>query len=205
MRSRRSAKIGIEVQQSAGVYTVSRSRKAHAIQDSASKSVQFKQAAGRVARFTITLRAGLQPLRPIYARILIRHHPARHRRVRCRWISKPSGRWIIPISTSKELKIPSPDYHNLLSTQKTETPSRGQVEFDSPGNGSGSPQLCGRTAILTLASQVHSTSTIHSLTRRASRTVSKDSRVVFGSSPMQNAFRRASADKGTLFLRPDNT
>jgi lipopolysaccharide export system protein LptA len=112
----------------------------------------------------------------------------------------------------KELKNP---VHltttNLLFNQKTGNAStREKVDFSIPqANGSAMGlSYVANTAILTLQSQVavdfHG-STPATLTA-ASGTINKNPRVVTLNLPrMQNASRSASADKGTLFLRPDNT
>ena len=213
------AKIGIEVQQSARGFTVSRSAQGHTLfKIQASKAVQFKQG-GRAELHDVTI--------TLYGRDSSRfdqiygadfeYDPqsgdvTSKGEVQMDLEANPGG-WTHPDQAPpKELKNP---VHltttNLLFNQKTGNAStRDRVEFRIPqANGSAiGLSYVADTAILTLASQVavdFHDSTPVTLTA-ASATVSKNPRVVFLDLPrMQNASRRASADKGTLFLRPDNT
>src|SRR5882724_5035485 len=194
------AKIGIEVQQSARGFTVSRSAQGHTLfKIQASKAVQFKQG-GRAELHDVTI--------TLYGR-----DSSRFDQIYGADLEANPGGWTHPDQAlPKELKNP---VHltttNLLFNQKTGNAStRDRVEFRIPqANGSAiGLSYVADTAILTLASQVavdFHDSTPVTLTA-ASATVSKNPRVVFLDLPrMQNASRSASADKGTLFLRPDNT
>ena len=213
------AKIGFEVQQSAQGFTVSRSAQGHTLfKIQASKAVQFKQGGRAELRdVTITL-YGRDSSRfdQIYGADF-EYDPRSgdvmgKGEVQMDLEANPGG-WTHPDQAPpKELKNP---VHltttNLLFNQKTGNAStQDKVEFNIPqANGSAiGLSYSADTAILTLQSKIavdfHGSVPV-TLTA-AGGSISKDPRVVLLDFPrMQNANRRASADKGTLFLRPDNT
>jgi lipopolysaccharide export system protein LptA len=212
-------KIGIEVQQSAQGFTVSRSEQGHTLfKVQASKAVQFKQG-GRTELHDVTI--------TLYGRDSSRfdqiygadfeYDPRSgdvigKGEVQMDLEANPGGLTHPDQAPPKELKNP---VHltttNLLFNQRTGNAfTKEKVEFSIPqANGSAiGLSYDAKTGILTLQSEVavdfHG-STPATLTA-ASGTIAKDPRVVVLDLPrMRNAFRSASADKGTLFLRPDNT
>jgi lipopolysaccharide export system protein LptA len=212
-------KIGIEVQQSAQGFTVSRSEQGHTLfKVQASKAVQFKQG-GRAELHDVTI--------TLYGRDSSRfdqiygadfeYDPQSgdvigKGEVQMDLEANPEGLTHPDQAPPKELKNP---VHltttNLLFNQKTGNAStKEKVEFSIPqANGSAMGlSYVANTAILTLQSQV--TVDFHGSTpatlTAASGTINKNPRVVTLDLPrIQNASRSASADKGTLFLRPDNT
>jgi len=212
-------KIGIEVQQSAQGFTVSRSEQGHTLfKVQASKAVQFKQG-GRAELHDVTI--------TLYGRDSNRfdqiygadfeYDPQSgdvigKGEVQMDLEANPEGLMHPDQAPPKELKNP---LHltttNLLFNQKTGNAStRERVEFSIPqANGSAMGlSYAANTAILTLESQVavdfHG-STSATLTA-VSGTINKNPRVVTLDLPrIQSASRSASANKGTLFLRPDNT
>ncbi len=213
------AKIGIEVQQSAQGFTVSRSEQGHTLfKIQASKAVQFKQGGRANLRdVTITL-YGRDSSRfdQIYG-AEFEYDPQSgdvigKGQVQMDLEANPEGLTHPDQAPPKELKNP---IHltttNLLFNQKTgnaATPDK--VDFSIPqANGSAvGLNYIANTAILALHSQVavdfHG-ATPATLTA-ASGTISKNPRVVFLDLPrMQDASRHSTADKATLFLRPDNT
>jgi lipopolysaccharide export system protein LptA len=212
-------KIGIEVQQSAQGFTVSRSEQGHTLfKVQASKAVQFKQG-GRAELHDVTI--------TLYGRDSSRfdqiygadfeYDPQSgdvigKGQVQMDLEANPEGLTHPDQAPPKELKNP---VHltttNLLFNQKTGNAStKEKVEFSIPqasGSAMGLSYIA-NTTILTLQSQVavdfHG-STSATLTA-SSGTINKNPRVVALDLPrMQSASRSASADKGTLFLRPDNT
>jgi lipopolysaccharide export system protein LptA len=212
-------KIGIEVQQSAQGFTVSRSAQGHTLfKVQASKAVQFKQG-GRAELHDVTI--------TLYGRDSSRfdqiygtdfeYDPQSgdvigKGQVQMDLEANPGGLTHPDQAPPKELKNP---VHltttNLLFNQKTGNASTSEkVEFSIPqANGSAvGLSYFANTAVLVLQSQVaidfHGAAPA-TLTA-ASGAINKDPRVVVLDSPrIQNALRNASADKGTLFLRPDNT
>jgi lipopolysaccharide export system protein LptA len=213
------AKIGIEVQQSAQGFTVSRSEQGHTLfKIQASKAVQFKQGGRANLRdVTITL-YGRDSSRfdQIYG-AEFEYDPQSgdvigKGQVQMDLEANPEGLTHPDQAPPKELKNP---IHltttNLLFNQKTgnaATPDK--VDFSIP-QASGSAvglNYVANTAILTLHSKVavdfHG-ATPATLTA-ASGTISKNPRIVFLDLPrMQDASRHSTADKATLFLRPDNS
>jgi len=213
------AKIGIEVQQSAQGFTVSRSEQGRTLfKIQASKAVKFKQGdRAELHDVTITL-YGRDSSRfdqiygadfeydPHSGDVISKGEVQMDLEANTGGLTHPDQ------APPKELKNP---VHltttNLLVNQKTGNAStQEKVEFSIPqANGSAMGlSYVANTAILTLQSQVavafHG-STPATLTAM-SGTISKNPRVVVLDLPrIQNASRRASADKGTLFLRPDNT
>jgi len=213
------AKIGIEVQQSAQGFTVSRSEQGHTLfKIQASKAVQFKQG-GRAELHDVTI--------TLYGRDSSRfdqiygsdfeYDPQSgdvigKGQVQMDLEANPEGLTHPDQAPPKELKNP---IHltttNLLFNQKTgNAATREKVEFSVP-QASGSAvglNYVAHTAILTLLSQVavdfHG-ATPATLTA-ASGTIGKNPRVVLLDLPrVHDASHRASANNGTLFLRPDNT
>jgi len=213
------ARIGLEVQQSAQGFTVSRSEQGHTLfKIQASKAVQFKKGGhAELHDVTITL-YGRDSSRfdQIYGADF-EYDPQSgdvvgKGEVQMDLEANPDGLAHPDQSPPKELKNP---IHltttNLLFNQKTgNAATQDKVQFSIPqANGSAvGLSYMASTAILMLRSQVavdfHG-STPATLTA-ASGAISKNPRVVLLEFPrMQNASRRASADKGMLFLRPDNT
>ncbi len=211
-------KIGIEVQQSAQGFTVSRSEQGHTLfKVQASKAVQFKQGGhAELHDVTITL-YGRDSSRfdQIYGADF-EYDPQSgdvmgKGEVQMDLEANPEGLTHPDQAAPKELKNP---LHltttNLLFNQKTGNAStKEKVEFSIPqANGSAlGLSYVANTAVLTLQSQVavnfHG-STSATLTA-ASGTINKNPRVVTLDLPrILNTSRSASADKGTLFLRPDN-
>ena len=212
-------KIGLEVQQSAQGFTVSRSEQGHTLfKVQASKAVQFKQG-GRTELHDVTI--------TLYGRDSARfdqiygadfeYDPQSgdvvgKGQVQMDLEANPEGLLHPDQATPKELKNP---IHltttDLLFNQKTGNAStREKVEFSIP-QATGSAvglSYAASTTIVTLQSQVEVD--FHGATparlTAARGTISKNPRVVALDLPqMQSALRRASADKGTLFLRPDNS
>jgi lipopolysaccharide export system protein LptA len=213
------AKIGIEVQQSAQGFTVSRSEQGHTLfKVQASKAVQFKQG-GRTELHDVTI--------TLYGRDSSRfdqiygadfeYDPQSgdivgKGEVQMDLEANPEGLAHSDQAPPKELKNPIHlTTSNLLFNQKTgnaATPER--VEFSIPeANGSAvGLSYVADTAILTLHSAVevdyHGSNSARLTAVRG--TIDKNPRVVLLDLPrLQSGNRRASADKGTLFLRPDNS
>ncbi len=212
-------KIGIELQQSAQGFTISRSEQGHTlIKIQASKAVQFKQGLrAELHDVTITL-YGRDSSRfdQIYGADF-EYDPQTgdvmgRGQVQMDLEANPGGLTHPDQAPPKELKNP---IHltttNLLFNQKTGNAStQEKVEFSIPqANGSAvGLTYVANTAILTLHSQIavdfHG-STPATLTA-TSGTIGKNPRVVLLELPrLQSASRLASADTGTLFLRSDNT
>jgi lipopolysaccharide export system protein LptA len=212
-------KIGIEIKQSAQGFTLSRSEQGRTLFTvQASKAVRFQQ--GELAELhdvTITL-YGRDSSRfdQIYGTDF-EYDPRSgdvigKGEVQMDLEANPGGLTHPDQTPPKELKNP---VHltttNLLFNQKTGNAfTKEKVEFSIPqANGSAMGlSYDAKTAILTLQSEVavdfHG-STPATLTA-ASGMMAKDPRVVVLDLPrMRNASRSASADKGTLFLRADNT
>src|SRR5882724_5618730 len=212
-------KIGIEIKQSAQGFTLSRSEQGRTLFTvQASKAVRFQQ--GEFAELhdvTITL-YGRDSSRfdQIYGADF-EYDPRSgdvigKGEVQMDLEANPGGLTHPDQTPPKELKNP---VHltttNLLFNQKTGNAfTKEKVEFSIP-QANGSAMGIGydaKTAILTLQADVaidfHGSAPA-TLTA-ASGTIAKDPRVVVLDLPrMRNAFRSASADKGTLFLRADNT
>jgi lipopolysaccharide export system protein LptA len=213
------AKIGVEIQQSAQGFTYSHSEGSHTIfKIQASKSVQYKEG-GRVELHDVTI--------TLYGRDSSRfdqiygsdfeYDPRSgdvvgKGQVQMDLEANPEGLIHPDQATPKELKNP---VHlvttNLLFNQKTGNAiTQEKVEFSLP-QASGSAvglSYVANTTVLTLQSQVDVAfhgSTPARLTA-IHGTIAKDPRVVDLDLPrMQNGGRRATADKGTIYLRPDNT
>ncbi len=212
------AKIGIEIQQSAKGFTVSRSEQGHTIfKIQASKAVQYKQG-GRAELHDVTI--------TLYGRDSSRFDQINGAdfeydpqsgdvigkgEVQMDLEANPEGLLHPDQATPKELKNP---VHltttNLLFNQKTgNAVTREKVEFSLP-QASGSAvglSYVADTTVLTLQSQVDVV--FHGATparlTAIHGTITKNPRVVdFDLPRLQSGARHASADKGTLFLRPDN-
>src|ERR1700730_667644 len=213
------AKIGLEVQQSAQGFTVSRSEQGHTLfKIQASKAEQFKQG-GRAELHDVTI--------TLYGRDASRfdqiygadfeYDPQSgdvtgKGEVQMDLEANPEGLLHPDQAPPKELKNP---VHltttNLRFNQKTgNAVTQEKVSFSVPpatGSAMGLSYVAD-TAVLTLQSQIDVVFHGSALaTLRAVRgTITKNPRVVALDLPrLQNASRRASADKGTLFLRPDNS
>ncbi|MGA9799529.1 MAG: LptA/OstA family protein [Terriglobales bacterium] len=213
------AKIGTEIQQSAQGFTYSHSEGMHTIfKIQASKSVQYKEG-GRVELHDVTI--------TLYGRDSSRfdqiygadfeYDPQSgdvfgKGEVQMDLEANPEGLIHPDQATPKELKNP---IHlvtsNLLFNQKTgNAHTQEKVQFSLPeANGTSlGLDYVANTTVLTLQSQVdvifHGAtparlSAIHG-------TITKNPRVVDLDLPrLQSGSRRSTADKGTLFLRPDNT
>jgi lipopolysaccharide export system protein LptA len=213
------AKIGVEIQQSAQGFTYSHSEGMHTVfKIQASKSVQYKEG-GRVELHDVTI--------TLYGRDSSRfdqiygadfeYDPRSgdvvgKGEVQMDLEANPEGLIHPDQATPKELKNP---VHlvttNLLFNQKTgNARTQERVEFSLPqANGSAiGLSYTADTTVLTLQSQVDVV--FHGATparlTAIHGTITKNPRVVDLDLPrLQNGARRATADKGTLFLRPDNT
>ncbi len=213
------AKIGVEIQQSAKGFTVSRSEQGHTIfKIEASKAVQYKSG-GRAELHDVTI--------TLYGRDSSRfdqiygadfeYDPQSgdvmgKGQVQMDLEANPEGIIHPDQATPKELKNP---IHltttNLLFNQKTgNARTQEKVDFSLPqakGSSIGLSYVA-NTTVLTLQSQVDvnfNGATPAHLTA-VHGTITKDPRVVdFDLPRIQNGARRASSDKGTLFLRSDNT
>jgi lipopolysaccharide export system protein LptA len=213
------AKIGIEIQQSAQGFTYSHSEGRHTIfKIQASKSVQYKEG-GRVELHDVTI--------TLYGRDSSRfdqiygadfeYDPQSgdvfgKGEVQMDLESNPEGLIHPDQATPKELKNP---IHlvtsNLLFNQKTgNAHTQEKVQFSLPeANGSSlGLNYVANTTVLTLQSQVDVV--FHGATparlTAIHGTITKNPRVVDLDLPrLQSGSRRSTADKGTLFLRPDNT
>ncbi len=213
------AKIGIEIQQSAQGFTVSRSEQGHTVfKIQASKAVQYKSGGhAELHDVTITL-YGRDSSRfdQIYGADFD-YDPQSgdvmgKGQVQMDLEANPEGIIHPDQATPKELKNP---VHlitsNLLFNQKTGNAlTREKVEFSLP-QASGSAiglNYVANTTVLTLQSQVDVV--FHGATparvTAIHGTITKNPRVIDLDLPrLQSGARRASGDKGTLFLRPDNT
>jgi lipopolysaccharide export system protein LptA len=212
-------KIGIEIKQSAQGFTLSRSEQGRTLFTvQASKAVRFQQ--GELAELhdvTITL-YGRDSSRfdQIYG-ANFEYDPRSgdvigKGEVQMDLEANPGGLTHPDQTPPKELKNP---VHltttDLLFNQKTGNAfTKEKVEFSIPqANGSAMGlSYDAKTAILTLQSDVavdfHGSTP--AILTAASGTMAKDPRVVVLDLPrMRNASCIASADKGTLFLRADNT
>ncbi len=213
------AKIGIEIQQSAKGFTVSRSEQGHTIfKIEASKAVQYKQGGhAELHDVTITL-YGRDSSRfdQIYGADF-EYDPQTgdvigKGQVQMDLEANPEGIIHPDQATPRELKNP---VHltttNLFFNQKTGNAlTREKVEFSLPqANGSAvGLSYAADTTVLTLQSQVDVA--FHGATparlTAIHGTITKNPRVVELDLPrMQNGARHASADKGTIYLRQDNT
>ena len=213
------AKIGVEIQQSAQGFTYSHSEGMHTIfKIQASKSVQYKEG-GRVELHDVTI--------TLYGRDSSRfdqiygadfeYDPRSgdvvgKGEVQMDLEANPEGLVHPDQATPKELKNP---IHltttNLLFNQKTgNAQTHEKVEFSLP-QASGSAvglSYVANTTVLTLQSQVdvafHGTTPARLTAIHG--TITKDPRVVDLDLPrMQNGERRATSDKGTIYLRANNT
>ena len=213
------AKIGVEIQQSAQGFTYSHSEGSHTLfKIQASKSVQYKDG-GRVELHDVTI--------TLYGRDSNRfdqiygadfeYDPRSgdvvgKGEVQMDLEANPEGLIHPDQATPKELKNP---IHlvttNLLFNQKTgNAQTLEKVEFSLP-QASGSAvglSYVATSTVLTLQSQVDVD--FHGATparlTAIHGTITKNPRVVDLDLPrLQNGARRATADKGTLFLRADNT
>src|SRR6185295_6307110 len=213
------AKIGIEIQQSAKGFTVSRSEQGHTIfKIEASKAVQYKQG-GRAELHDVTI--------TLYGRDSSRfdqiygadfeYDPqsgdvVAKGQVQMDLEANPEGIIHPDQATPRELKNP---VHltttNLLFNQKTgNAQTQEKVAFSLPQASGSSIGLSyvANTTVLTLQSQVDVE--FHGATparlTAIHGTITKDPRVVDLDLPrMQNGERRATSDKGTIYLRADNT
>ena len=213
------AKIGTEIQQSAQGFTYSHSEGSHTIfKIQASRSVQYKEG-GRVELHDVTI--------TLYGRDSSRfdqiygadfdYDPRSgdvvgKGEVQMDLEANPEGLVHPDQATPKELKNP---VHltttNLLFNQKTgNAQTLEKVAFSLPqANGSAlGLSYVANTTILTLQSQVDVS--FHGATparlTAIHGTIAKDPRVVDLDLPrLQYGTRRSTADKGTLFLRADNT
>ncbi len=213
------AKIGIEIQQSAKGFTVSRSEQGHTIfKIEASKAVQYKQGGhAELHDVTITL-YGRDASRfdQIYGADF-EYDPQTgdvvgKGQVQMDLEANPEGLIHPDQATPKELKNP---VHltttNLLFNQKTgNAVTRDKVEFSLPQADGSAVGLSyeANTTLLTLQSQVDVS--FHGATparvTAIHGTITKNPRVVELDLPrLQNGARQASADKGTIYLRQDNT
>ena len=213
------AKIGIEIQQSAKGFTVSRSEQGHTIfKIEASKAVQYKQGGhAELHDVTITL-YGRDSSRfdQIYGADF-EYDPQTgdvigKGQVQMDLEANPEGIIHPDQATPRELKNP---VHltttNLFFNQKTGNAlTREKVEFSLPqANGSAvGLSYTADTTVLTLQSQVDVA--FHGATparlTAIHGTITKNPRVVELDLPrLQNGARHASADKGTIYLRQDNT
>jgi lipopolysaccharide export system protein LptA len=213
------AKIGVEIQQSAQGFTYSHSEGSHTLfKIQASKSVQYKDG-GRVELHDVTITLfGRDSSRfdQIYGADF-EYDPRSgdvvgKGEVQMDLEANPEGLIHPDQATPKELKNP---IHlvttNLLFNQKTgNAQTLEKVEFSLP-QASGSAvglSYVATTTVLTLQSQVDVD--FHGATparlTAIHGTITKNPRVVDLDLPrLQNGARRATADKGTLFLRADNT
>jgi len=213
------AKIGVEIQQSAQGFTYSHSEGSHTLfKIQASKSVQYKDG-GRVELHDVTI--------TLYGRDSSRfdqiygadfeYDPRSgdvvgKGQVQMDLEANPEGLIHPDQATPRELKNP---VHlvttNLLFNQKTGNAiTQERVEFSLPqANGSAvGLSYVATSTVLTLQSQVDVD--FHGATparlTAIHGTITKNPRVVDLDLPrLQNGARRATADKGTLFLRADNT
>ena len=213
------AKIGIEIQQSAKGFTVSRSEQGHTIfKIEASKAVQYKQGGhAELHDVTITL-YGRDASRfdQIYGTDF-EYDPQTgdvigKGQVQMDLEANPEGIIHPDQATPRELKNP---VHltttNLLFNQKTGNAiTRDKVEFSLPQADGSAVGLSyeANTTLLTLQSQVD-VSFHGSTPARVTAihgTITKNPRVVELDLPrLQNGARQAFADKGTIYLRQDNT
>lgn len=212
------AKIGIEIQQSAKGFTVSRSEQGHTIfKIEASKAVQYKQGGhAELHDVTITL-YGRDASRfdQIYGADF-EYDPQTgdvigKGQVQMDLEANPEGIIHPDQATPRELKNP---VHltttNLFFNQKTGNAiTRDKVEFSLPQADGSAVGLSyeAKTTILTLQSQVDVS--FHGATparvTAIHGTITKNPRVVELDLPrLQNGARHASADKGTIYLRQDN-
>jgi lipopolysaccharide export system protein LptA len=213
------AKIGVEIQQSAQGFTYSHSEGMHTIfKIQASRSVQYKEG-GRVELHDVTI--------TLYGRDSSRfdqiygadfeYDPRSgdvvgKGEVQMDLEANPEGLIHPDQATPKELKNP---VHlvttNLLFNQKTgNAQTREKVSFSLPqANGSAlGLSYVANTTVLTLQSQVDVS--FHGATparvTAIHGTIAKDPRLVDLDLPrLEYGARRATADKGKLFLRADNT
>ncbi|MGH9503525.1 MAG: LPS export ABC transporter periplasmic protein LptC, partial [Terriglobales bacterium] len=213
------SKIGIEIQQSAKGFTVSRSEQGHTIfKIEASKAVQYKQG-GRAQLHDVTITLfGRDSSRfdQIYGADF-EYDPQSgdvigKGQVQMDLESNPEGLIHPDQTTPKELKNP---VHltttNLLFNQKTGNAfTQEKVVFSLPqaeGSAIGLSYVA-NTTVLTLQSQVDIL--FHGATparlTAIHGTITKNPRVVDLDLPrLQSGARHATADKGTVFLRADNT
>ncbi|HXP16100.1 MAG TPA: LptA/OstA family protein [Terriglobales bacterium] len=213
------ARIGVEVQQSAQGFTISRSEAGRTLfKVQASKTVQFR-AGGRAELHDVTITVyGHDSSRfdQIYGADF-EYDPQSgdvigKGEVQMDLEANPEGLIHPDQAPPKELKNP---IHlrtaNLLFNQKTGNASTAEkIEFSIPqadGSAVGLTYMA-HTARLTLQSQVaidfHGATSTRLTAVRG--TIAKNPRIVELDSPrFENAPRRASSDKGTILLRPDNT
>ena len=213
------AKIGTEIQQSAQGFTYSHSEGTHTIfKIQASKSVQYKEG-GRVELHEVTITLfGRDSSRfdQIYGADF-EYDPRSgdvlgKGEVQMDLEANPEGLVHPDQATPKELKNP---IHlvtsNLLFNQKTGNAlTQEKVQFSLPqaeGSAVGLSYVA-NTTVLTLQSQVDVVFQGATPARLTAihGTITKNPRIVDLDLPrLQNGARRATSDKGTLFLRPDNT
>jgi lipopolysaccharide export system protein LptA len=213
------AKIGLEVQQSAQGFTISRSEQGHTVfKVHASKAVQFKQGGhAELHDVTITL-YGRDSSRfdQIYGSDF-EYDPQSgdvvgKGEVQMDLEANPEGLTHADQAPPKELKNP---LHlrtsNLVFNQKTGNAStREKIDFSIP-QASGSAvglTYAADTTLLTLQSQLviefHGSSSAKLTAGRA--TITKNPRIIDLTLPrLESGSRQAESDKGTVFLRADNT
>jgi lipopolysaccharide export system protein LptA len=213
------AKIGVDIQQSAEGFTVSRSEQGRTIfRIQASKAIQFKQG-GRAELHDVTITLyGRDSSRfdQIYGAVF-QYDPqsgdvTANSEVQIDLEANPEG-WIKPDQVPpKELKNPIHlKTSGLVFNQKTgDAYTKEKVEFHIP-QASGSAMgvsYAAKNNVLTLHSQVNVifNGSTPSTLRALSGTVTKTPRAMVLEHPqVQSGARRSEADKATLFLRPDNT
>ena len=212
-------KIGLDIQQSAHGFTVSKSEQGRSLfRVQASKAVQFRQGArAELHDVTITL-YGRDSTRfdQIYGKDF-EYDPQSgdvigKGEVQIDLQANPEGLAKPDQSPPKELKNP---IHlkttGLVFNQKTGNAStKEKVEFQIP-EASGSAvgiDYAASTSVLTLQSQVNilfSGPTAARVTAVHGTIVKKPNAVTLEFPHLQSGLRRSEADQATLFLRPDNT
>ncbi|HEV2730790.1 MAG TPA: LPS export ABC transporter periplasmic protein LptC [Terriglobales bacterium] len=212
-------KIGIDVQQTAQGFTVSRSEQGHTLfKIQASKAIQFKQG-GRAELHDVEITLyGRDSSRfdQIYGSDFI-YDPASGEvtaqgEVQIDLEANPQGLTKPDQAAPKELKDP---LHlkttGLTFNQKTGNAStREKVEFEIPqasGSAMGASYVAD-TSVLTLQSQVNMafTGTTPARVTAAHATIKKNPHIVVLDHPhVENGPERAEAQNATLFLRPDNS
>jgi lipopolysaccharide export system protein LptA len=212
-------KIGIEVQQSAQGFTVSRSEQGRTLfRIQASKAIQFKQG-GRAELHDVEITLYGRDSRrfdQIYGSDFI-YDPSSGEvtaqgEVQIDLEANPQGLTKPDQATPKELKDP---IHlkttGLTFNQKTGNAStREKIEFEIPqasGSAMGASYVA-NTSVLTLQSRVNMafTGTTPARVTAAHATITKNPHIVVLDHPhVENGPERAQAQNATLFLRPDNS
>ncbi len=212
-------KIGLEIQQSAQGFTVSRSEQGRTIfKIQASKAVQFRQG-GRAELHDVAITLyGRDSSRfdQIYGAVF-EYDPqsgdvTARDEVQIDLEANPEGLTKPDQAPPKELKNPVHlKTSGLVFNQKTgDAYTRERVEFSIP-QAAGSAMGVKYTAknnVLTLQSQVNIVlnGSVPATVTAVRGTIAKNPRAVVLDQPhLQNGSRRLEADQATLFLRPDNT